>query len=304
MEIAAPSCTCRRGRRDRARRTRRSTPFSRRSREAAGSARSAWSSRAPARTAPSAFARSSAPAASPSRRRRNPPNTTACHAPPSPPAWSICVLTPAANRRRSWRRLGVRGGSRRRDRTTLSNEPTGDRQRIFDLLQAGQRRRLPPLQAADDQAPPVPAHGAAPYDRRRPRTCSCCESDAEEARSLYQDLLIHVTRFFREPESFAALASSVPGHARGPPADQPIRVWVSGCATGEEAYSLAIALTRVPADGQHPTLRVQIFATDVSESGDRARPRRRLPGQHRGRRLADRLRRFFTAPTAAIASPR
>ena len=92
------------------------------------------------------------------------------------------------------------------------------------------------------------------------------ESNANEARSLYQDLLIHVTRFFRDPDSFVGLAAHVfPAILEGRPADQPIRVWVSGCATGEEAYSVAIALIEF-LQKDHPDTRVQIFATDVSES--------------------------------------
>jgi two-component system CheB/CheR fusion protein len=92
------------------------------------------------------------------------------------------------------------------------------------------------------------------------------ESDANEARSLYQDLLIHVTRFFRDPDSFVGLASQVfPAILAGRPADQPVRVWVSGCATGEEAYSVSIALTEFLQQNR-PETRVQIFATDVSES--------------------------------------
>ncbi len=92
------------------------------------------------------------------------------------------------------------------------------------------------------------------------------ERNPHEARSLYQDLLIHVTRFFRDPDSFAGLATHVfPTIVEDRPAHHPIRVWVSGCATGEEAYSVAIVLLEFLQSG-HPDLRVQIFATDVSES--------------------------------------
>src|SRR5262249_8117207 len=69
------------------------------------------------------------------------------------------------------------------------------------------------------------------------------ENNGAEIRSLYRDLLIHVTRFFREPESFKALTDHIfPALMEGRGADQAVRVWVSGCATGEEAYSLAIVL--------------------------------------------------------------
>ena len=66
-----------------------------------------------------------------------------------------------------------------------------------------------------------------------------------EVRALYHDIFIHVTSFFREPDTFEALRQIVfPKLARrGRRPDDPIRVWVPGCSTGEEAYSIAIALT-------------------------------------------------------------
>jgi two-component system CheB/CheR fusion protein len=93
------------------------------------------------------------------------------------------------------------------------------------------------------------------------------EGSPAEVRALYQDLLIHVTRFFREPESFKALAQQVfPKLVEDRGEEQPIRAWVSGCATGEEAYSLAISLLEYLHEHHHEELRIQIFATDVSEA--------------------------------------
>src|SRR5262249_56368089 len=64
-----------------------------------------------------------------------------------------------------------------------------------------------------------------------------------ELQALYQDILIHVTRFFRESASFDALKEHVlPTAVDNRPDDQPIRLWVCGCSTGEEAYSLAITV--------------------------------------------------------------
>jgi two-component system CheB/CheR fusion protein len=93
------------------------------------------------------------------------------------------------------------------------------------------------------------------------------EIDGAEASQLASDLMIGVTRFFRDPTAFEALAeAAVPGlfeHA----GDQPVRVWVPGCASGEEAYSLAIQLLqharRTRGPGGLP--RVQVFATDINE---------------------------------------
>ena len=80
---------------------------------------------------------------------------------------------------------------------------------------------------------------------------------------LYQDLLIPVTSFFRDPKSFDNLCETVfPLIIKNKTSGEPIRVWVAGCSTGEEAYSVAICLKEFLGDNQ---AKVQIFATDISE---------------------------------------
>ena len=86
-----------------------------------------------------------------------------------------------------------------------------------------------------------------------------------EVVNLHNDLLIHVTRFFREPESFEIIARDVLPHVSDVASSTPLRVWVAGCATGEEVYSLAIVVREVLGDSLEDG-RVQIFGTDVSES--------------------------------------
>ena len=118
--------------------------------------------------------------------------------------------------------------------------------------------------------------------------------DAAEVRNLSQDLLIHVTRFFREPESFDAIAQHIfPSLIQGRPPDQAIRVWVSGCATGEESYSLAIVLTEF-LQKNASDVRVQIFATDVSDAAIELARGGFYPASIEADVSADRLRRFFT----------
>jgi two-component system, chemotaxis family, CheB/CheR fusion protein len=113
-----------------------------------------------------------------------------------------------------------------------------------------------------------------------------------EATALSQDLLIQVTRFFREPDSFRALAEHVFPAIADQPKDDPIRIWVPGCATGEEPYSIAIVLAEFLADPA-PHRRVQIFATDVSEAAvDVARSGIYPPGIAADV-SAERLERFF-----------
>jgi two-component system, chemotaxis family, CheB/CheR fusion protein len=92
------------------------------------------------------------------------------------------------------------------------------------------------------------------------------QSNPAEVMALYQDALIHVTTFFRDPESFNALKSLVfPTLIKDKTPGTPIRIWVAGCSTGEEAYSIAICLLEFLAD-QFPRLPIQIYATDISES--------------------------------------
>jgi two-component system CheB/CheR fusion protein len=84
-----------------------------------------------------------------------------------------------------------------------------------------------------------------------------------EAEALFRDLLIGVTSFFRDPEAFAALEQqAIPRLFAGTPADGPIRAWVPGCSTGEEAYSVAILLEE-RMEALQQTFRLQVFATDV-----------------------------------------
>ena len=88
-----------------------------------------------------------------------------------------------------------------------------------------------------------------------------------EARALYKELLISVTRFFRTPEAFETLEDSViPSLFENKAPDDEVRVWVAGCATGEEAYSLAILLHEYARTLEAPPS-IQVFATDVDTEG-------------------------------------
>jgi two-component system CheB/CheR fusion protein len=92
------------------------------------------------------------------------------------------------------------------------------------------------------------------------------KQDPDERSSLQKDLLISVTSFFRDPKSFDALTRLVfPAIVQNRPASTGIRIWTPGCATGEEAYSVAISLQEY-LNGTGATFPVQIFASDVSES--------------------------------------
>jgi two-component system, chemotaxis family, CheB/CheR fusion protein len=84
-----------------------------------------------------------------------------------------------------------------------------------------------------------------------------------EGDALFQDLLIGVTGFFRDPEAFQAIEQQIiPLLFAGKPADAVIRAWVPGCSTGEEAYTLAILLQE-HAEACRQSCRIQVFATDI-----------------------------------------
>ncbi len=121
------------------------------------------------------------------------------------------------------------------------------------------------------------------------------ENDRSEVEALYHDLLINVTSFFREPETFEALKVSVfPELLKAKESNPLIRIWVPGCSTGQEAYSLAIVLLEFLSDKAiHPT--IQIFATDLSEAGALRKAREGLyPENIESEISPERLRRFFT----------
>lgn len=93
----------------------------------------------------------------------------------------------------------------------------------------------------------------------------CLEADPAEVATLRRELLIPVTRFFRDPEAFEVLGSEViPRIVEAHKGTEPIRVWVAACATGEEAYSIAILFAEAFARLQRwPQLK--IFATDIEQ---------------------------------------
>jgi two-component system CheB/CheR fusion protein len=87
--------------------------------------------------------------------------------------------------------------------------------------------------------------------------------DANERDQLSRDLLINVTGFFRDAAVFEFLGQSViPDLVRDHPLDRPLRIWVAGCSSGEETYSLAM-LFREQIDASKRDVRLQIFASDV-----------------------------------------
>lgn len=114
-----------------------------------------------------------------------------------------------------------------------------------------------------------------------------------EVTALYQDALIGVTHFFRDPETFDALKSKVfPTIVKDKSPGSPIRIWVAGCSTGEEAYSIVICLLEFLADEviKPP---IQIYATDINEMAI-AKARSAIYTQSQIANISpERLNRFF-----------
>ncbi|RYC33409.1 chemotaxis protein CheR [Lichenibacterium minor] len=130
-------------------------------------------------------------------------------------------------------------------RNQVGHDFAGYKVRTFDR-RVGRRMQVAQLDTLD---------GYVELLRRKPR----------EAGALFRDLLINVTNFFRDTEAFDKLAEIVvPRLLEGRGADDTVRVWVPGCATGEEVYSVAI-LIRERMERMSAVPRVQIFATDIDE---------------------------------------
>ncbi len=114
-----------------------------------------------------------------------------------------------------------------------------------------------------------------------------------EADALFDDLLITVTEFFRDSEVFQALTEKAfPAIVKDHGPDDAIRIWVPGCSTGKEVYSLAMALLEF-FDRTQQSFPIQIFGTDVSERSIETARAGRYPEGIAGALSPQRLKRFF-----------
>jgi two-component system CheB/CheR fusion protein len=119
------------------------------------------------------------------------------------------------------------------------------------------------------------------------------KNNPEEVDALYQDILIGVTSFFRNPDSYDALKTRVlPRIFRDRSRQEPVRVWVLGCSTGEEAYSLAMTLTEYASE-THSNVPIVLYATDLNGSVIEKSRAGFYPRTIAADMSAERLRRFF-----------
>jgi len=120
------------------------------------------------------------------------------------------------------------------------------------------------------------------------------QEDSREANILFKELLIGVTNFFRDKEAFEVLQEKViPKIFEGRSLDQPVRIWAPGCATGEEAYTIAI-LCRDAMASLKQDYNVQIFATDIDHDAIEAARQGMYPQSIGADVSPMHLERFFT----------
>jgi two-component system CheB/CheR fusion protein len=117
--------------------------------------------------------------------------------------------------------------------------------------------------------------------------------NSHELELLFQDIFIHVTEFFRDREVFEYLKKHIfPALLKNRPKDEPVRMWVAGCSTGEEAYSLAIAFMEFLGSKKKP-VSLQIFGTDLSDLCIEKARRGIYPKSIEAAVSKKQLRRFF-----------
>ena len=124
------------------------------------------------------------------------------------------------------------------------------------------------------------------------------EEHPAEVRSLFKELLINVTSFFRDPEAFVMLKQQIlPQLFAGKPEGYVFRVWVVGCATGEEAYSIAMLLRELM-DETRQAVKIQLYSTDIDEEAIAVARAGLYPPNIAQDVSPERLRRFFVKEDA------
>jgi len=119
------------------------------------------------------------------------------------------------------------------------------------------------------------------------------KNNPKEVDALYEDILISVTNFFRDPDTFDVLKNEIFPKLIKPGAEEMLRIWVPACSTGEEVYSIAICLMEYIGETRR-NIPVQIFGTDVSENAITKARTGLYPYDIQKDVRSDRLKRFFT----------
>src|SRR6202023_163878 len=123
--------------------------------------------------------------------------------------------------------------------------------------------------------------------------------DSKEREALSKDLLINVTHFFRDAQAFDLLAETVVAElVREQPLGRPLRIWVPGCSTGEETYSIAMLFLEAIATGGR-NIKLQVFASDIDADCVAFARAARYPEQIQADMTPERLARFFVKDDGA-----
>ncbi len=126
-----------------------------------------------------------------------------------------------------------------------------------------------------------------------PQYLEFLQKQPEEVTALYKDLLISVTAFFRDPEAYQVLEQQIiPAVIAKHNSDLPVRVWVAGCATGEEAFSIAMMLWEAM-ESAKLSVKLQLFASDIDADAIEVARLGIYPASIAGDVSPDRLRKFF-----------
>jgi len=121
------------------------------------------------------------------------------------------------------------------------------------------------------------------------------EANPDEADLVFRELLIGVTQFFRDPETYAVLRDlALPALVATKREPRTFRAWIAGCSTGEEAYSLAIVIHEVFQAARADDVSVKIYATDLDDNAIATARAGAYPDQIAAHVTADRLARYFT----------
>ncbi len=125
------------------------------------------------------------------------------------------------------------------------------------------------------------------------------QKNSIEINALFKDLVIGVTGFFRDPDAFKELEKELLNVLRGKQHDTSIRIWIVGCSTGEEAYSLAIIIAEIM-ETLRKSCNVQIFATDIDDDVLEVARRGIYPKSIAADISSERLNRFFLKEASAF----
>ncbi|NCD72271.1 CheR family methyltransferase [Mucilaginibacter agri] len=123
----------------------------------------------------------------------------------------------------------------------------------------------------------------------------CLRQNPAEIDELFSELLIGATRFFRDAPAFEVIRQKINELIERKKNDEPLRIWVAGCSTGQEAYSLAMIVSEcIEASQQQQLTKVQLFATDLSEQAIGHASVGLYPQSISNEMSDERLRKFFT----------